>query len=92
MSTQNNNSSKEPKERLQDLYAKIKEFEDKAKELRRELDDELNGLKEKDSKLYRQMEDLKHASAAAFHDVRQGFEKASDALQEAIKKASYHFK
>lgn len=91
MATQHN-SSGQSKERLQELYAKIKEFEEKAKELRNELDDELNGLKEKDSKLYKQLEDLKYSSSAAFHDIRQGFEKASDALREAIKKATYHFK
>lgn len=91
MATQNNTGD-QSKERLQELYAKIKEFEEKAKELRNELDDELNGLKEKDGKLYRQLEDLKFSSSAAFHDIRQGFEKAADALREAIKKASYHFK
>lgn len=91
MATQHNTGD-QSKERLQELYAKIKEFEQKAKELRSELDDELNGLKDKDSQLYRQLEDLKYSSSAAFHDIRQGFEKAADALREAIKKASYHFK
>mgnify|MGYP001083685140 CR=1 FL=1 len=86
------NTGNQSKERLQELYDKIKEFESKAKELRSELDDELDGLKEKDSQLYRQLEDLKFSSTAAFHDIRQGFEKAADALREAIKKAGYHFK
>lgn len=82
----------QPKERLQELYAKVKAFEQKAKELRLELDEELNGLKDKDSKLYRQLEDLKFSSSAAFYDIRQGFEKAADAIHEAIKKAGGHFK
>jgi len=91
MATQHNTED-QSKERLREMYAKIKEFEEKAKELRSELDNEINGLKEKDSPLYRHLEDLKFSSAAAFHDIRQGFEKASEALREAIKKAGYHFK
>jgi hypothetical protein len=91
MATQQN-SGDQSKERLQEIYARIKEFEQKAKELRHELDEELNGLKEKDSQLYRQFEDLKNSSSAAFHDIRQGLEKAADVLHEAIKKATYHFK
>jgi len=91
MATQQN-SGDQSKERLQEIYARIKEFEQKAKELRHELDEELNGLKEKDSQLYRQFEDLKNSSSAAFYDIRQGLEKAADVLHEAIKKATYHFK
>lgn len=87
-----NKTEDQAKDRLQEIYAKIKEFEQKAKDLRAELDEELNGLKEKDSPLYRSYEDLKYSSAAAFHDIRQGFEKAADTLHEAIKKAKYHFK
>ncbi|WKN30027.1 hypothetical protein PZB74_13750 [Porifericola rhodea] len=80
------------KERLQEIYAKIKEFEQRAKDLRAELDEELEDLKDKDSKLYRSYEDIKYSSAAAFHDIRQGFAKAADTLHEAIKRATYHFK
>ncbi len=87
-----NSREEQSKDRLQEIYAKVKEFEQKAKELRAELDEELNGLKERDSKLYRSYEDMKYSSAAAFHDIRQGFEKAADVLHEAIKKARYHFK
>lgn len=87
-----NNTGDQAKDRLQDLFGRIKEFEQKAKELRSELDVELNNLKDKDSPLYRSYEDLKNSSTAAFYDIRQGFSKAADALQEAIKKAGYHFK
>lgn len=87
-----NKTEDQIKDRFQEIFAKVKEFEQKAKELRAELDEELNGLKEKDSKLYRSYEDLKFSSAAAFHDIRQGLEKAADVLHEAIKKARYHFK
>ena len=87
-----NKSEDQAKDRLQEIYAKIKEFEQKAKDLRVELDEELNGLKEKDSPLYRSYQDLKYSSEAAFHDIRQGFEKAANALHDAIKKARYPFK
>ncbi|MEK6482134.1 hypothetical protein WJR50_31630 [Catalinimonas sp. 4WD22] len=90
--SEQNKTEDQAKDRLQEIYAKIKEFEQKAKDLRAELDEELNGLKEKDSPLYRSYEDLKNSSAAAFYDIRQGFEKAADTLHEAIKKAKYHFK
>jgi len=81
----------QPQDRLREIYAKIKDFEGKAKELRNELDHEIEGLRDKDSKLYRQFEDVKYASTAAFYEIRQGFEKASDSLREAIKKAGHHF-
>ena len=42
--------------------------------------------------MYKSLEDLKYSSTAAFYDIRQGVEKAADALRDAIKKASYHFK
>ncbi|MFP4091403.1 MAG: hypothetical protein ACLFUB_06270 [Cyclobacteriaceae bacterium] len=87
-----NENRDQARERLNELYQRIKEFEAKAKDLRAELDEEIEGIKNKDSKLYHSLEDLKYSSSAAFHDVRQGFEKAAEALKEAIKKASYHFK
>lgn len=84
------------KEAFGDVYGKIKELETKAKQLRAELDGKLEGqkgdLKDKNGKLYETYDDVKHSSKAAFHDIREGVEKASNALSEALKKASYHFK
>lgn len=84
------------KEAFGDLYGKVKELEDKAKQLRVELDrkmeEQVNDLKEKNTKAYDTYEDVKHASNAAFYDIRKGVEEASSALSEAIRKASYHFK
>lgn len=75
------------KEAFGDVYGKIKELEDKAKQLRAELDGKISEQTQ-DGKF----EDVKYASQAAFHDIRQGVEQATTALGEAIKKASYHFK
>lgn len=75
------------KEAFGDVYGKIKELEDKAKQLRAELDGKLE-----DQKLQDTYQDVKQSSRAAIHDIRQGVEQASSALSEAIKKASYHFK
>ena len=72
------------KEAFGDVYGKIKELEDKAKQLRAELDSKVD----EEGKL----EDVKYASKAAYHDIRQGVEQATAALGEAIKKASHHFK
>lgn len=74
------------KEAFGDVYGKIKELEDKARQLRAELDGKLN---EDQSGTY---QDMKYASRAAFHDIREGVTQASAALSEAVKKASYHFK
>ncbi|MEO0330810.1 MAG: hypothetical protein AAF223_03855, partial [Bacteroidota bacterium] len=77
-------------------FEKIKELEDQAKQIRVDLDkkfdEQMSDLKNKDSKVYQTLDDAKHASTAAFYDIRQGVEKASEALREALKKASYHFK
>ncbi len=84
------------KEAFGDLYGKVKEIEDKAKQLRAELnrkmEEQVCDLKDKNTKAYGTFEDVKNSSAAAFYDIRQGVEQASSALSEAIKKASYHFK
>lgn len=91
-----NNFESKAREALHEIYDKIKDLEDQAKKVRSELDEKLDAqmsdAEGKDSKLYQTYEDLKHSSTAAFFDIRQGMEKASDALREAIKKASYHFK
>ncbi len=83
-------------DKLQELYARIQEMEAKAKELRAELevkiDEEIKGVKEKNGKLYNTYQDLKVSSGAALHDVREGLNKAAEALNEAIKKASGQFK
>jgi predicted nuclease with TOPRIM domain len=89
---QKKESNEKTRERLSELYDQVKEFEARAKELRAELDEEIEGIKNKDGELYRSLEDLKYASSAAFYDVRQGFEKAADAIRDALKKASHHFK
>ncbi|MEM6845535.1 MAG: hypothetical protein AAF944_19710 [Bacteroidota bacterium] len=94
--SQSNNFEAKAKETLSEIYEKIKELEEQAKQVRADLDEKLdeqmNGFKNKDSKVYQTLEDAKHASTAAFYDIRQGVEKASEALRDAIKKASYHFK
>lgn len=83
-------------EKLREFYAKIQELEAKAKELRADLDikidEQIDGLKEKNTKLYDTLQDLKYSSTAALHDVKEGFNRAAEALHEAIKKASHHFK
>lgn len=82
--------------KLREFYAKLQELEAKAKELRADLDDKIGeqvvDLKEKNAKVHDTFQDLKFSSSAAFHDIRDGFEKAADALREAIRKASHHFK
>ncbi|MGB3586466.1 MAG: hypothetical protein WBA23_08005 [Tunicatimonas sp.] len=94
--TQSDNFETKARETLSEIYDKIKELEDQAKKVRvdleEKLDEQMNDLKSKDSKVYKTLEDAKHSSAAAFYDIRQGVEKASEALREALKKASYHFK
>lgn len=94
--TQPDNFETKAREALGDIYEKIKELEDQAKKLRVELEEKLDGemtdLKSKDSKFYKTLEDAKHSGTAAFYDIRQGVEKASEAMREALKKASYHFK
>ena len=75
------------KEAFGDVYGKIKELEDKAKQLRAELDTKLE-----EQKLQGTYQDVKQSSKAAIYDIRQGVEQASTALSEAIKKASHHFK
>ncbi|MEQ9442182.1 MAG: hypothetical protein RIG62_24285 [Cyclobacteriaceae bacterium] len=94
--TESNNFETKAREALNEIYGKIKDLESQAKQVRSELDEKLeeqmSDLKNKDSKVYQNLEDLKHSSTAAFYDIRQGMEKASEALREAIKKASYHFK
>ena len=94
--TQSNNFETKAKEALSEIYEKIRELEDQAKKVRADLDEKLdeqmNDLKNKDSKVYKTLEDAKHSSTAAFYEIRQGVEKASEAMREAIKKASYHFK
>ena len=75
------------KEAFSDVYGKIKELEDKAKQLRAELDTKLE-----EQKLQGTYEEVKQSSKAAIHDIRQGVEQASSALSEAIKKATHHFK
>ena len=75
------------KEAFGDVYGKIKDLEDKARQLRAELDDKISDPANEDK-----LEDIKFASKAAVHDIRQGVEKASAALGEALKKASYHFR
>ena len=75
------------KEAFGDVYGKIKELEDKAKQLRAELDSKIDEQAQEGK-----FEDMKYASKAAFHDIRRGVEQATNALGEAIKKASYHFK
>ena len=84
------------KEAFGDVYGKIKDLENKAKQLRAELDgklgEQMGDLKDKNSQLHGTYDNVKHASKAAFYDIRQGVEQASTALSEAIKKASYHFK
>ncbi len=82
--------------KLKEYYAKLQELEGKAKELRAEMelkiDAEIKELKEKNTKLYDTFQDLKSSSSSAFVDIRDGFDKATSALHEAIKKASHHFK
>lgn len=82
--------------KLREFYAKIQEMEVKAKELRADLDlkidEQIEDLKEKNAKLCDTLQDLKYSSTAAFHDVKEGFNKAAEALHEAIKRASHHFK
>nr|WKN36794.1 hypothetical protein K4G66_30985 [Tunicatimonas sp. TK19036] len=94
--TQSNNFETKARQALSEIYDKIKELEDQAKKVRADLDEKLeeqmSDMKGKDSKVYQTLEDLKFSSTAAFHDIRQGMEKASEALREALKKASYHFK
>ncbi len=94
--TQSDNFETKARETLSEIYDKIKELEDQAKKVRvdleEKLDEQMNDLKSKDSKVYKTLEDAKHSSTAAFYDIRQGVEKASEALREALKKASYHFK
>ena len=94
--TESNNFETKARETLSEIYEKIKDLEAQAKKVRADLDEKLDeqmsDLKSKDSKVYQTLEDAKHASTAAFYDIRQGVEKASEALREALKKASYHFK
>ena len=71
------------KEAFGDVYGKIKELEDKAKHLRAQLDEQ---------KVQDTYQGVKLSSKAAIQDIRQGVEQASVALNEAIKKASHHFK
>lgn len=82
--------------KLKEYYAKLQELEGKAKELRAEMelkiDAEIEELKEKNTKLYDTFQDLKSSSSSAFVDIREGFDKATSALHEAIRKASHHFK
>ncbi|MGB3848818.1 MAG: hypothetical protein WA958_02525 [Tunicatimonas sp.] len=80
------------KEAFGDLYGKVKELEDKAKQLRTKLDEQVGDLKGQNAKAYDTLEDVKHASTAAFYDIREGVEQASSAIGEALKKASHHFK
>lgn len=75
------------KEAFGDVFGKIKELEDKAKQLRAELDSKLE-----EQKLQGAYDEVKHSSKAAFQDIRQGVTEASAALSEALKKASHHFK
>ena len=75
------------KEAFGDVYGKIKELEDKAKQLRAQLDDTLEEQSLQDT-----YQDVRHSSRAAIHDIRQGVEQASSVLSEALKKASRHFK
>ena len=75
------------KEAFGDVYGKIKELEDKAKQLRAQLDDKLEEQPLQDT-----YHDVKQSSRAAAQDIRQGVEQASSALSEAIKKATNHFK
>lgn len=83
-------------DRLREIYTVIQEMEAKAKELRAELevkiDEEIKGMKEKNGKLYHTLQDLKQSSGEALKDVREGLNKAAEALGEAIKNASGHFK
>ena len=83
-------------EKFREFYAKIQELETKAKELRVELDtkidEQIGDMKENNTKLYTTFQELKLSSEAAFHDVKEGLNKAAEALHEAIKKATYHFK
>lgn len=94
--TQPNDFETKARETLNEIYEKIKELEDQAKKVRidleEKLDEQMSDFKSKDSKVYQTLEDAKHSSTAAFYDIRQGVEKAAEALREAIKKASYHFK
>ncbi|MEM8966024.1 MAG: hypothetical protein AAGE93_06375 [Bacteroidota bacterium] len=93
---QSNNFENKAREALSEIFEKIKELEDQAKQIRVDLDkkfdEQMSDLKNKDSKVYQTLDDAKHASTAAFYDIRHGIEKASEALREALKKASYHFK
>ena len=75
------------KEAFGDVYGKIKELEDKAKQLRAQLDDKLEEQTLQDT-----YHGVKESSRAAAQDIRQGVEQASSALSEAIKKATNHFK
>lgn len=93
---ENQSKHENTQDKLHEFYAKIQEMEAKAKELRAELDikidEQMNDLKEKKGALYTTYQDLKFSSSAAFHDVREGLNKAAEALNEAIKKASNQFK
>lgn len=94
--TQSDNFETKARETLSEIYEKIKDLEEQAKtvraDLEEKLDEQMNDWKSKDAKVYQTLNDAKHSSTAAFYDIRQGVEKASEALREALKKASYHFK
>ncbi len=80
------------KEAFGDVYGKIKELEEKARQLRTELDNKIQQPGGPDGQQHDAYEDIKYASKAAIHDIRQGVEQASSAMSEAIKKASHHFR
>jgi hypothetical protein len=78
------------KAKMDEWRAEFETLRDKADE-RIKIDQHMKKLGEKINAFQDRFDELQKTSGGAWHDIREGLDKAGESLKEAFKKAKSHF-